>query len=398
PVQAAAIPRILAGKDLRVTARTGSGKTAAFLLPLMHRLLAAPRPRTAIRILILLPTRELARQTLAQVESLARFTTLRATLVTGGEDFKIQAARMRKHPDILIATPGRMLEHLEAGHLDFQGLDTLVLDEADRMLDMGFIEDVLRLARICNDARQTLLFSATSGGAALNRVVKQVLREPEQLMLDSTRTLSATARQQIITVDDVPHKERVLQWLLAHEPFTRAMVFANTRVQADRLGGVLRTAEIRVYVLHGEKDQKDRKLAVERFLQGEKCVLVATDVAARGLDIEGLDLVVNFDMPRRGEDYVHRSGRTGRAGAEGLTISLIAPFEWNLMSSVERYLRQHFERRVIAEVKGSYQGPKKLKASGKAAGTKKKKKVTGSKTPAKRPAPVRNRKPNAPTG
>ncbi len=395
PVQQEAIPAIMTGRDLRAIARTGSGKTAAFLLPMLNRLYGDPKPRTATRALILLPTRELAQQTLKQVAQFARYTFIKAELITGGEDFKIQASRMRRNPDILIGTPGRMIEHFNAGHLELGDLEVLVLDEADRMLDMGFAEDVLKLAGLCNPARQTLLFSATSGGPGLALVAEQVLREPQQLVIDNVRDLDIHIGQQIITADDVSHKERLLQWLLAHEEYRKAIIFTNTRVQADRLGGVLVASNVRTYVLHGEKDQKDRKQAMDRLRNGDIDVLVATDIAARGIDVSGLDLVINFDMPRSGDDYIHRIGRTGRAGASGLAISFVLTNEWNLMASIERYLKQKFELRVIKELKGSFQGPKKLRASGKTVGTKKKKDgktVKGKAKTAKKPA----RKPKAP--
>ncbi len=373
PVQASAIPEALAGHDLRVVARTGSGKTAAFMLPLLHQLLQHSRPRTDTRALILLPTRELAQQTLKQVEALGRYTFIKAELVTGGEDFKVQAAKMRKNPEILIGTPGRLIEHLEAGNLRLQDLEMLVLDESDRMLDMGFSDDVLRLAAECRAERQTLLFSATSGGNAMEKMVASTLRDPKSLMLDSVRDLNESVVQQVITADDVKHKERLVQWLLANETYDKAVVFTNTREQADRLGGVLVASNLKVFVLHGEKDQKDRKLAMDRLKAGGVKVLVATDVAARGIHVDGLDLVINFDMPRSGDEYVHRIGRTGRVGGEGTAISLIAAHEWNLMASIQRYLRQNFEYRLIEALKGNFLGPKNLKSNGKAAGSKKKK-------------------------
>lgn len=375
PVQAAAIPAALDGHDLRVTARTGSGKTAAFVLPLLNRFLAEEKPRVAIRSLILLPTRELARQTLAEVERFSRYTFLQSGIITGGEDFREQGALLRKDPDVLIATPGRLIEHLNAGHLKLDQVEVLILDEADRMLDMGFAEDMQRLVDECSARQQTMLFSATTGGNALRDIANSVLTNPQHLMLNQVADLNETTRQQIITADDVLHKERLVHWLLTHETFRRAIVFTNTRVQADRLYGRLVAQDISAFVLHGEKDQRDRKRALELFGQGSSRVLVATDVAARGLDIEGLDLVINFDMPRSGDEYLHRIGRTGRAGEEGLAISLICHNDWNLMSSVERYLKQSFERRVIKEHKGTYQGPKNVKSSGKAAGRKKKKTV-----------------------
>lgn len=402
PVQTAAIPAALEGRDLRVVARTGSGKTAAFLLPMLHQLLQYSRPRTDTRALILLPTRELAQQTLKQVEALGRYTFIKAELLTGGEDFKVQAAKMRKNPEILIGTPGRLIEHLDAGNLLLQDLEMLVLDESDRMLDMGFNDDVLRLAAECRAERQTLLFSATTGGNAMENMISSVLRDPKSLVLDSVRDLNESVSQQIITADDVKHKERLVQWLLANETYEKAVVFTNTREQADRLGGVLVASNLKVFVLHGEKDQKDRKLAMDRLKAGAVKVLVATDVAARGIHVDNLDLVINFDMPRSGDEYVHRIGRTGRVGGEGTAISLIAAHEWNLMAGIQRYLRQNFEYRLVDALRGNFLGPKNLKSNGKAAGNKKKKmkKKADAKKGIKKPGakkkiarPKRNAKP-----
>ena len=398
PVQAAAIPLALQGRDLRVTAQTGSGKTAAFVLPMLNRLVDLSGPRVEIRALILLPTRELAQQTLKQVQLFSQFTYIKAGLVTGGEDFKEQAAMLRKVPDVLIGTPGLLLEQLNAGNLDLSHVKVMILDEADRMLDMGFAEDMERLCKECENREQTLLFSATTGGAALRDIIGKVLKDPEHLMLNSVSQLAEGTRQQIIMADHDQHKEKIVQWLLENETYQKAIIFTNTRALADRIYGHLVAKDVKVFVLHGEKDQKDRKLAIDRFKQGSSKVLVATDVAARGLDIDGLDLVINFDMPRSGDEYVHRIGRTGRAGGEGLAISLITHNDWNLMSSIERYLKQQFERRVIKEVKGTYNGPKKVKASGKAAGTKKKKveKKSGDKKAAAKRKPTAKPKANAP--
>ena len=399
PVQAQSLPAILDGHDVIAQAPTGSGKTAAFVLPLLNRLVDRSGPSVEIRALILLPTRELAQQTLKQVKLFSQFTYIKSGLVTGGEDFKEQAAMLRKVPDVLIGTPGRLLEQLNAGNLDLSHVEVLILDEADRMLDMGFAEDMERLCKECENRKQTLLFSATTGGAALRDIIGKVLKDPEHLMLNSVSQLAEGTRQQIITADHDQHKEQIVQWLLANETYQKAIIFTNTRALADRIYGHLVAKEVKAFVLHGEKDQKDRKLAIDRFKDGGSKVLVATDVAARGLDIDGLDLVINFDMPRSGDEYVHRIGRTGRAGGEGLAISLITHNDWNLMSSIERYLKQQFERRVIKEVKGTYSGPKKVKASGKAAGSKKKKvekKAGGDKKGAAKKRPTAKPKANAP--
>ena len=294
PVQQEAIPVILAGRDLRATAQTGSGKTAAFLLPVLHQLLALEEASAApaTRALVLVPTRELARQILEEVERFARYTFLQSAMVIGGEGFKEQSALLRKIPDILIATPGRLLEHIQAGSMLAGEVRWLILDEADRMLDMGFAEDMQAIISACVNRQQTLLFSATTGGRALREIAQSVLRNPEHLMLNPVSQLGETTRQQIITAESPTHKERLLAWLLANENYRKAMVFTNTRAQADQLYGRLRAGDYRVFVLHGEKDQQERKQALERFSQGGERVLIATDVAARGLDIEGVDMVV----------------------------------------------------------------------------------------------------------
>lgn len=386
PVQQQAIPVVLSGQDLRATAQTGSGKTAAFVLPVLHQLLEEPQGTPTTRVLVLVPTRELARQILAEVQRFARYTFLESAMVIGGEGFREQAALLRKVPDILVATPGRLLEHIQAGSLPAGEVRWLILDEADRMLDMGFAEDMQAIIEACGNRRQTLLFSATTGGRALREITQSVLRNPAHLMLNPVSQLSETTRQQVITAESDAHKEKQLVWLLANESYRKVMVFTNTRALADQLYGRLRAQDYRVFVLHGEKDQQERRQALERFSQGSERVLIATDVAARGLDIEGVDLVINYDMPRSGDEYVHRIGRTGRAGEDGLAVSLITHLDWNLMSSIQRYLKQEFEKRVLPGLKGNYHGPKKVKASGKAAGSKKKKAAAKPAKAAKKPA------------
>lgn len=396
PIQAQSLPVILKGQDLIAQAKTGSGKTAAFGIGLLNPI----NPRYfGCQALVLCPTRELADQVAKELRRLARAEdNIKILTLCGGVSLGPQIASLEHGAHIIVGTPGRIQQHLDKGTLVLDGLNTLVLDEADRMLDMGFAEDMERLCKECENREQTLLFSATTGGAALRDIIGKVLKDPEHLMLNSVSQLAEGTRQQIITADHDQHKEQIAQWLLANETFDKAIIFTNTRAMADRIYGHLVAKDVKAFVLHGEKDQKDRKLAIERFKQGSSKVLVATDVAARGLDIDGLDLVINFDMPRSGDEYVHRVGRTGRAGGEGLAISLITHNDWNLMSSIERYLKQQFERRVIKEVKGTYNGPKKVKASGKAAGSKKKKveKKTGDKKAAAKRKPTAKPKANAP--
>jgi superfamily II DNA/RNA helicase len=371
PVQTAAIPPAMDHKDLLVSAETGSGKTAAFLLPTLHQLLNESRPQSATRMLILLPTRELARQVMKHFTQLAEFTHLQSALICGGETFKYQRALLRKNPEVIIATPGRLLEHLGHDTADLSDLEFLILDEADRMLDMGLSEDVLEIVRCCNNTRQTLLFSATLNHRGLSRIMEGMLHEPETITLNTVREQHRNIRQQIVLADDTLHKLRLTAWLLANETFDKALIFTNTRAQADKLGAYLRSQEQRIGVLHGEIEQDGRNRIMHLLRQGTINVLVATDVAARGLDIKGVDLVINFDMARSGKEHVHRIGRTGRAGEEGVAICLISPQEWNLMSSIGRYLRVDFEQRTIKALIGKYKGPHKTKASGKAAGSKK---------------------------
>ncbi len=373
PVQARTIPAAMEHKDLLVSAETGSGKTAAFLLPTLHHLLAKPAPNTSTRALVLTPTRELARQIFKQCERLAGFSPVQTGLVTGGAGFTLQTAMFRKNPEIIIATPGRLVEHLQKGTPDFSDLEVLILDEADRMLDMGFSEEVLSIVEQCNRKRQTLLFSATLSHRGLSHITEKLLNKPERLLLNTPRERHQAIHQQIVLADDNAHKTKLTAWLLEHETFDKALVFTNTKARADSLGALLRYHKQRIGILHGDMDQPSRNQIMELLRRGTIKVLVATDVAARGLDVKGIDLVINFDMARSGTDYIHRIGRTGRAGEQGLAIALISATEWNLMSSIERYLRQPFERRTIKELAGSYKGPKKLKSSGKAAGTKKKK-------------------------
>ncbi len=376
PVQASLIPKALEGSDLLVSARTGSGKTLAFLLPTLHRLLTLDpllHRNSGALALVLVPTRELAQQVVKHCQQLTTGTALKVAALTGGDDFKHQAAVLRKNPEILVATPGRILEHLCRGAPELDQLQVLIIDEADRMLDMGFSEDVLQIAGHCNAERQTLLLSATLERKGLRAIGQQLLQQAELIEVDPLRGQHSDIRQQIVLADDKAHKQRLLIWLLQHEKWRKALVFCNTRLQADHLGAAFAQLEIRSAVLHGEMPQSARNRIMGLYRQGGVNVLLSTDLAARGLDIEGVDLVINFDMARNGDDYVHRIGRTGRAGQQGLAISLISAPEWNLMAGIQRYLRIKFERRHIVPLAGSYKGPKKLKSSGKAAGSKKKK-------------------------
>lgn len=372
PVQQQAIPLALEGRDLLVSAATGSGKTAAFLLPILQGLIKSPPPKEGTRALVIVPTRELARQIGKECEKLASYCGIKVGVITGGQEFKVQRALLRRDPEILIGTPGRMLELVKEGSTLFTNLEYLVLDEADRLFEMGFDEDVLAIIAQCNEARQTMLLSATLPGGV--RRLMQVLNNPARVMVNDGREEHASIRQQYVLADDDKHKEKLLLWLLENEIFERALVFTNTRDMATHLCGVMRYRGQRAGYLHGEVKQDVRNSTTTAFRDGKIKVLIASDVASRGLDVKGIDLVINFDMARKGDDYVHRIGRTGRAGEKGLAVALIAANEWNLKASIERYLSIKMEARKVKELTGHYKGPKKVKASGKAATSNKRKK------------------------
>ena len=403
PVQEQAIPAALRGQDLLISAQTGSGKTLAYLLPSAQRLLEKGIDRSVgTLVLVLVPTRELARQVEKHFKALAKHTPLQSGVIIGGSSTRYQQAVLRKNPEFIIATPGRLAELLGTGSVDLASLQTLVLDEADRMLDMGFREDVLKIIAACNPRRQTLLLSATLRHTGITRIAGEILTDAEQVTVGSERSQHGHIHQQVILTDDRAHKEKVLVALLnaqggpglierdspvhaqhdrdagagqapTQSSLKKTLVFSNTRVQADQLGNFLRYHKLRAGVLHGELTQEERNQVVTQFAQGKITVLVASDVAARGLDIKDIDTVINFDMPRNVDDYIHRTGRTGRAGRQGLAVSFVTANDWNLMATIERYTGAALERRVIKALKAKFKGPKKIKSSGKAAGPKKKK-------------------------
>lgn len=375
-VQEKAIPAVLDAKDLMVSAQTGSGKTAAFLLPLLHRILTTELPNGSTRALILLPTRELALQTQKHFEQLAKFTYIKSGLIIGGEAFKHQVATLRKNPEVIIATPGRLVDHIEKGTTDFSDLEVLVLDEADRMLDMGFSLAMNTIADSCNKKRQNLLFSATLKHQGLGRISGS-FNDPASIEIDSQRQQHSHISQQRVLVDDIKHRQKIVAALLEEEQQARrVMIFCKTRAQCQQLSNLLRSLKFKANYLHGEILQNDRKQILNQFRQGSIPILVATDLAARGLDVKDVDLVINYSIAQTGDDHVHRVGRTGRAGQNGTAITLVAAPEWDSMSSIERYLKIRLEPRVVKGLKANYTGPKKLKKSGKAAGSKKKKSNT----------------------
>jgi len=365
PVQESMIPEVLAGHDIQASARTGSGKSAAFFLPVMHRMLENPAPETSTRCLVLSPTRELAQQLDRHYRELGAFTSLSSQLITGGEGFREQQARLRKNPETVVGTPGRLLEHIQKKSLLVDDLECLVLDEADRMLDMGFRDEVLEVVNQCNRQRQTILLSATLSHEGVARISAEIQQSPVIISIGSHRSAHEDIVQEVILADDPGHKQQLCNWLLANEDWEKALVFTNTREHAERVAVFLIEQGHKALCLHGEMQQDERKQVMQIYRSGGRKVLVATDLAARGLDIPEISLVINFAMARSGDEYVHRIGRTGRAGASGKAVSLISPQEWNLMESIARYLKLDFIRREIAGLPSRFRGPSKKKKGDK---------------------------------
>jgi len=368
PVQDACMLDALAKKDLLVSAQTGSGKTAAFILPILHIMLKGKK-NTGAKALILAPTRELVRQIYKQFTLLSEFTPIKAAMLTGGEDFKFQAASLRKNPEVIIATPGRLVDHLKRGSTSLEDVEVFVLDEADRMLDMGFDDDLMTIASDTAAMKATWLFSATLGHVGVTKLGKSLLHEAVNIDLAGAQDQHEGITQKMILADDEEHKIRLLHRLFTDYPEDKIVVFANTKVMASRLSMKLREVE-RTGVLHGDMTQDERNFVTQQFRQDKIRILVATDVAARGLDIEGIGLVINYDLARKGDEYVHRIGRTARAGATGDAISFVTAPEWNLMAGIERYLKISIDKVVLPGIEGKYKGPKKVKTNGKAVGKK----------------------------
>jgi ATP-dependent RNA helicase RhlE len=347
PIQQQAVPVILAGQDVLAAAQTGTGKTAGFALPLLQRLAESPRPPRprSVRALILTPTRELAAQVGASVTDYGRELRLKSAVVFGGVGFNPQVTALARGLDVLTATPGRLLDHLQQGTVALDAVEVLVLDEADRMLDMGFIRDMRRIVERLPKARQTLLFSATFT-ADIRALAAQFLRDPAQIDVAPRNTTAARIAQEAYAVDQ-SRKRELLSWMVGSNNWRQVLVFARTKHGANRLAEQLQKDGLESAAIHGNKSQGARTRALEAFKSGELRVLVATDIAARGLDIHQLPLVVNHDLPQVPADYVHRIGRTGRAGHDGRAISLVAPDEMGLLQGIERLIKQRIPPQVL---------------------------------------------------
>jgi ATP-dependent RNA helicase RhlE len=345
PIQRQAIPVVLKGGDVLAGAQTGTGKTAGFTLPLLHLLQHAKRERRQVRALILTPTRELAAQVEQSVRDYGRFLPFRSIAIFGGVSINTQISKLRKGVDIVIATPGRLLDHLQQKTIDLSAVEILVLDEADRMLDMGFIRDIRRIMKVLPSKRQTLLFSATFSDE-IRRLAADLLKSPTEIQVAARNATVDTVVQTVHPVDR-ERKRELLSHRIGTENWRQVLVFTRTKRGADRLAKQLSDDGLGAVAIHGNKSQGARTRALADFKAGKVRVLVATDIAARGLDIERLPHVVNYELPNVAEDYVHRIGRTARAGQDGQAISLVCVDEHGLLRDIEKLLKTGINREVI---------------------------------------------------
>ena len=341
PIQAQAIPVVLQGRDVMGAAQTGTGKTAAFSLPLLQRMLkhenaSASPARHPVRALVLLPTRELADQVAQQIALYAKYTQLRSAVVFGGMDMKPQTAELKRGVEVLVATPGRLLDHIEAKNCVLNQVEYVVLDEADRMLDIGFLPDLQRILSYLPKQRTTLLFSATFS-PEIKRLANSYLQDPVTIEVARSNATASTIEQLFYRVDE-DDKLRALKQLVRDKAVTQAFVFVNSKLGCARMARALTRDGLNAAALHGDKSQDERLKALDAFKKGEVDLLVCTDVAARGLDIKDVPAVFNVDIPFNAEDYVHRIGRTGRAGASGLAISFVSAKDARLLTDIEKLI------------------------------------------------------------
>lgn len=359
-IQQKAIPVILQGKDLMASAPTGTGKTAAFVLPALHQLLTdEPESGNGPRVLVLTPTRELAKQVADNIYKFTKYARMKSCSIVGGTPYPPQIRILKQRLDLLVATPGRLIDHINSGRIDFSRLKVLVLDEADRMLDMGFIDDVKHITSLTPETRQTVLFSATLEGE-IERVANKLLRQPERVQVAGVRVKHDSITQNLYQADDYRHKRRLLTHFLSQEQLEQAIIFTATKRGAEDLSKKLSEEGVVCAALHGDMKQGARRRTVERLKKRNLMLLVATDVAARGLDINGISHVINFDLPMQAEDYVHRIGRTGRGGSKGVAISLVGPQDWILFSKIEKLLDCKLKLSVVEGLEPRQPKPKFL--------------------------------------
>lgn len=371
PIQARSIPDILSGKDLVASAQTGTGKTAAFVLPALHKL-STTKSGMKPRVLILTPTRELATQIAQAIQKYGKFLKINTVSLVGGMPYRQQLKGLGRALDIVIATPGRLLDHMQKRKVDLSNIEMLILDEADRMLDMGFIDDVKAIAKATPNSRQTLLFSATVDNK-LAGIIKQLLKNPVHINLADEKAPPLKIKQELYMADNIQHKNRLLQHFLQNTNIFKAIIFSATKINADKLANQLRDQGFEAAPLHGDLKQNVRNKTLEQLRRGKVQFLVATDVASRGIDISDITHVINYDLPRFSEDYVHRIGRTGRAGKEGTAISLALPTDLRHLQKIERFIGNRIPQATIEGLE-----PSKRQQAANPANSRKKKALKGS--------------------
>lgn len=345
-VQAQSIPDILNGKDVAVSAQTGSGKTAAFVLPALQQLTTQQRAKKT-RVLILTPTRELANQISKAASLYGKFLQFNIVDLVGGMPYHQQIRNLARGADIIVATPGRLLDHIEQKRVDLSNIQMLVLDEADRMLDMGFIDDVHAIANLTPANRQTLLFSATLDNKLVS-ITRRLLKNPVRIDLSNERITAPQIRQELYKTSNAQYKFRLLKHFLNEANIYKAIIFSATKINADKLANQLRDEGFAAAALHGDLRQNVRNRTIDQLRRDKIQILVATDVAARGIDISDITHVINYDLPRFCQDYVHRIGRTGRAGKSGIAISFVLPTDVRHVQRIERYIGQHLKLMSVA--------------------------------------------------
>lgn len=346
PIQQQAIPTVMAGHDLLAAAQTGTGKTAGFTLPLLHKLSQTKTEgKPVIKALILTPTRELAAQVEDNLNTYAKYTGLKSLVIFGGVGINPQINALRRGVDILVATPGRLLDHSRQGTVDLSKIDVLILDEADRMLDMGFIHDIKKVMKLIPEKRQTLLFSATFS-SEIKALAQQFMQQPELVEVARQNAAADTIQQRVYPVDK-KRKRELISYLIGSRNWRQVLIFTRTKHGANRLATQLSDDGLPAMAIHGNKSQGARTKALSQFKAGKLRVLVATDIAARGIDIDELPHVINFELPQVAEDYVHRIGRTGRAGSEGEAASLVCVDEHKLLRDIEKLTKNEIPKEVI---------------------------------------------------
>ena len=343
PIQAEAIPVVLAGRDLIACASTGTGKTAAFLLPILQRLAGTSHGK--MRALVLSPTRELAMQIDEQALALGYHVGITAVSVVGGVDMRPQERALRAGAEIVVATPGRLLDHMRYGYVDYSALEVVVLDEADRMLDMGFLPDITRILRALPERRQTLMFSATMA-PPIRKLADDILHDPVVIMVGAQKPAQGIVQSVYPVAQE--RKTRLLTTLLRQESMRSVLVFVKRKRDADQLARAISRSGMRATSIHSDRAQEDRIAALEGFRRGHYPALVATDVAARGIDVEGISHVINFDVPFSPDDYIHRGGRTARAGAVGEVITFVSPADEERLADIEKAIGTTLPRVVLA--------------------------------------------------